>query len=280
MTRRAIAGFTLVEILIGLVLMGIVGLAITRLLTTSQRITQAQSQQVQLQSNIRTGAAMVPEELREINTLTASDIIAMTDTSIQYRAMRGMGVLCAVSASAVSVMADSFYYAYRTPQSGRDQLLVFVDNDVSISSDDVWRTAAVTGAVTTDNSCGRPTVVIPVTSLTTTGIVTGAPVRNSEIMSLELYQSGGENWLGARSVSGGETAPQPVLGPLKPHGFQLDYYTAAGAVTTSPMAVRDIQVTIRGLTPDAIHSGGMGSTVAQGQDSLVTRIRLRNVPNT
>ena len=70
MTQRR--GFTLVEVLIALVIMGIVTGAIYRLLNTNQRLSLAQAEQVSLQSNVRTGSLIVPSELRELNTVLGS----------------------------------------------------------------------------------------------------------------------------------------------------------------------------------------------------------------
>ena len=78
MTQRR--GFTLVEVLLALVIMGVVTGAIYKLLNTNQRLSVAQAEQVTLQSNVRTGSLVVPNELRELNTWTGfaarSDVLA------------------------------------------------------------------------------------------------------------------------------------------------------------------------------------------------------------
>ncbi|HEX6105720.1 MAG TPA: type II secretion system protein, partial [Gemmatimonadales bacterium] len=62
-------GFTLVEILIALVIMGLVTGALFQLLTNTQRLSRAQAEQVDLQANVRAGSLVVPNELRELNTV-------------------------------------------------------------------------------------------------------------------------------------------------------------------------------------------------------------------
>ena len=62
---RGRAGFTLVELLIGIILAGVVGLALTRMVMTTQRVSRAQAQQTDLQGSMRTGALLLPAELRE-----------------------------------------------------------------------------------------------------------------------------------------------------------------------------------------------------------------------
>jgi prepilin-type N-terminal cleavage/methylation domain-containing protein len=273
--RRRASGFTLVELLVAIVLLAVVGAALLRLVVRTQRLTQAQAEGAALQGTLRAGAVVAPAELRELDP--AADLVAMTDSTIEYRAMRGFAVLCGVSPTAVQVWADSFYSAARLPQAGRDSLLILADNDPAADSDDVWRAVPVTGAPAKDLGCGRPTLSIPVTGLDPSGIALGAPVRNTEIMSLQLYPSGGDYWLGARSVSGGETAPQPVLGPLAAGGFHLEYLDDAGAPVSTSAAVRNLRITLRGITARAVHSaGGTGQGVGRPGDSLVIRFRLSN----
>src|SRR5215207_2808084 len=97
-------GFTLVEVMIALVIMGMVTGAIYKLLNTNQRLSLAQAEQVSLQSNVRTGSLIVPSELRELNTWQGStadrnDVIDAQPDNVTYRAGRGMGFLCLSAAA-------------------------------------------------------------------------------------------------------------------------------------------------------------------------------------
>ena len=120
MTQRR--GFTLIEVLIALVIMGIVTGALYRLLNTSQRLTLAQSEQVSLQSNVRAGSLVVPSELRELNTVVGAgvgprnDILDAQLTSVQYRAMRGMGFTCQAPAAPVTVITLNSSKLDRSPR--------------------------------------------------------------------------------------------------------------------------------------------------------------------
>ena len=75
-------GFTLVEVMIALVILGIVTGAIYRLLDANRRIAVAQAEQVMLQSNVRTGSLIVPNELRELNTVATAGAGAQNDISL------------------------------------------------------------------------------------------------------------------------------------------------------------------------------------------------------
>jgi prepilin-type N-terminal cleavage/methylation domain-containing protein len=284
-TRR---GFTLVELLIALVLLSLVTASLFSLLNTTQRVSRAQSERSSLQSNVRTGAIVIPGELRQINTVTGgttdqNDIVAgaMTATSIQYRAMRGMGLVCQVPTSTeVRIFNNGAnpFMGYRNPAAPRDGLYVFVENNADKSSDDAWVRATVT-AVASGNVCpggvaGYTFTVSPAVAGLTSATI-NAPVRTWELMTLQLYQSNGEWWLGAQSNSAGE-AMQPVLGPLRSgNGLGFEYFNSAGATTADVKQVRSIRVTIRGLSDQAVVSGA-GSTNAVVGDSIVTQVVLRN----
>ena len=66
-SRSTRGGFTLVELMISLVLLGIVGAVMASMLVNMQRGSRAQSQRVTLQSNLRAGMALLPAELRELS---------------------------------------------------------------------------------------------------------------------------------------------------------------------------------------------------------------------
>jgi prepilin-type N-terminal cleavage/methylation domain-containing protein len=274
-------GFTLVEILVSLVVMVIVTGAIYKMLTSSQRLARAQAERVSLQSNVRSGALIVPAELRELNTVLGNvlntDVLTALPTDITYRAMRGIGFVCQTPTATEIRVARSSYSAYRDPAAGRDGVYIFIDGNPDIATDDVWLPLGVTG-VTAASSCGGA-IALTVTPSTTalTAVPVGTPVRIYETMQLQLYSSGGKNWLGARSVSAGETSMQPVLGPLTANGLAFEYLDAGGAATTDPTAIKSIRVTIRGVTDQNINLGdGSSGALASVQDSLVTQVVLRN----
>jgi prepilin-type N-terminal cleavage/methylation domain-containing protein len=271
-------GFTLIEMLIVMAVMGIVGIGLTRALLSSQRLTRRQSQQAFLQSNLRAGMALMPTELREINVdASGSDIIAMAPDSIRYRAMRNFGLACAVTATTVTVRnAGSF--GYRPITANQDSLLLFIENDDALMSDDAWvryRVTAVANATCPDGAAATRLTVSGAANIPTANVLIQAPVRSFEVMTLKLYESGGRSWLGARVGTSGTL--EPVLGPLHADsGVVMSYLTANGTATTVPANVRSIDIRMRGETQAAVSSGYEGLHIVE--DSLTARIRLRNAP--
>ena len=281
--KNATRGFTLVEMLIGLVLLGIVSTTIYRVLTTNQRLSRAQTEQVSLQSSVRVGALAVANELREIgiNASGGTDIIAMGANGITYRAMRSSGMACAVTLTQVTIRnTANTFFSTRNIVAGQDALLLYVEADSTISTDDTWAILPILNVGT--STCGGAAAITLTTAVpagTLANIKLDAPVRTFEIMELGVTAVGGQNWLGVRSVSGG-TAMQPALGPIAANGLDLEYYTTAGGntVTTNPALVQSIRINIRGVTDRTVRAAGQ-DPLALDTDSLAMRITLRNAPH-
>ena len=301
--RKQTRGFTLIEILMALVIFSTVAMVLTRLLITSQRTTTAQAVRASLQSNLRVGSMVVPNELRMLNQADSTDILDVSDTSITYRAMRGYYVLCEVPTSATSikvirVLPSAYSFDYRAPVVN-DGAFLFWEGDTLKISDDKWVHVAV--SATAASTCNWPppaTGTVSTTSLTLTlnpgiptgtyalsSFITGAPLRTYEITKLTLMTSGGQNWLGMCTGAAGCT-PEPVVGPLaSTNGFKILAYndvgtavTLNGATYAQRNSLRSMRITFIGVSEQAIsRSGGNTGGVEFIQDTLTTVVTLRNV---
>ncbi|MGH7703852.1 MAG: prepilin-type N-terminal cleavage/methylation domain-containing protein [Gemmatimonadales bacterium] len=285
MAPRSRQGFSLVEMLIALVLLGLVSVLLYGVLSTAQRLSRTQAQQTLMSGNMRTGELLAPYELRQINISPAgvSDIRAMGPDSITYRAMRGNGVACSITATEVRVLTST-WYAYRNPVAGRDTLLVFLEVDPNLTADDQW-VALPISSVNMSSTCGARGAIAfgtlinvltyPLTSFLPTG-VTEAPMRTFETMQLKLMSSGGQYFLGARSVSNGDALAEAV-GPLAASGFRLAFYDSTGAATTNVGRVRTVDIVVTALS-DGLVRASASSNLTTLQDSMTTSVSLRNVP--
>jgi prepilin-type N-terminal cleavage/methylation domain-containing protein len=285
-------GFTLVEVMMALVVMLIVTGGLYKLLVTTQKLSRAQAEQSSLQSNVRSGALVVPNELRELNTVTGgtvdqNDIIALNANDITYRAMRGMGIICAAPAANQirvygTASATNPFSGYRDPAAGTDGLYVFSEGPDDLHAvDDSWIRRGIT-AVSKATACPQagnpPGITLTLDAALPALPAVGMPVRTFEVMQLQLYvDAAGESYLGARSVNTAGSVMQPVLGPLTAgNGFQLAYWNANNAATGVKEDVKSITVTVRGLSDQLVNTGTGGGTMAYAHDSLATRVLLRN----
>lgn len=271
MTHR-IRGFTVVEAIVAIVLFALVGQTVLRLLTGSQRLFRSQSERAALQATLRAGALLLPGELRELGP---GDLLALAPDQLVYRAMRLTGVACRMSPTSVT-LRRRLTHAYRSLTPGRDSLLLFVEGQLSRQDDDQWLAAGVTGAASA-STCpdGGPGLALPA-AVPPVALVAAreVPVRAFEVMQLRLYASGGQYWLGSRSVSGGEAQVQPALGPLASDGLRLVFARADGTTTANPAEVTSIRFTLRGLTNGTV-SDAAGNLAVAG-DSISGNVALRN----
>jgi prepilin-type N-terminal cleavage/methylation domain-containing protein len=273
MPRRQ--GFTLVELVVAMVMALVVIGAIHRLLLDTQRLSRIQAARLDLQSNLRASALLIANELRELSGRAPAaperiDLQSITATGLTYRAPRGIGFVCDSPGAGQFRIARSTFSGYRDPQPSRDIAYLFVEGVADPPVADSWLSLPITGVSTGSCSAGEPAIGIT-TGSALTGIAPGTPLRIYETMELRLYQSDGEWWLGARSVSAGE-AIQPLAGPFAGSGgIRFEYLDRSGMPTSDPAAVKSIGAIMRGTTELPLPPAG-----ERLEEQLVLQTTLRN----
>jgi hypothetical protein len=245
--------------------------ALVHSLFLTRRTIRIQGERLLVQSGVRSAMLAVLSELRELSTEQAgsgaqNDILSIGPAGLSYRGMRGTGFTCQSSGTTQLRIQQSSFSGWRSPQAGRDSLLVLLDT--AAGAEPVWIALGLT-AVATGAPCPGN---IPAVTLTTTpfaalgGRPSGIPVRSFEPMELRAYQSDAKFWLGARSLGAGE-AIQPLFGPLTDAtGFQLTYRNRNGMLTSDRTAIRSIGVRVRGTSE-------LSSEV---EEQLTAEVALRN----
>jgi prepilin-type N-terminal cleavage/methylation domain-containing protein len=290
---RGRRGFTMIEVLVALVLLGIVSAALYRVLANNQRLYMAQTQRIDLSQNIRAASTILPAEFRELDA-SEGDITAMSATSISLRAMRWVGFACNTpplggALGSVSVIVrggapgQPLFFGSRGIDNSKDQLLIYYDGDKNSRLDDFWATGTITAAPNGQNcddgtNGQRLLVNLNLLGLGPNipgGIPLGAPVRGWEPVTYALYRAAGDtSWYVGFQPAG--QAMQPLIGPvLAGNGLQFQYYDANGAVTAIRAQVARIDVTVRARTTGAVRAGGQAAAATM-VDSVVTSVALRN----
>ena len=287
--RRARRGFTLVELLVALALLGIVSAALYRVLVNNQRLYMAQTQRIDLSQNIRAASAILPAEFRELDA-SEGDILAMSSDSLYIRAMRWLGFLCnrpdlaAINNVSLIVRGGApgtqlFFGSRQINQS--DELFIYYDGNQASRLDDFWAIglliAAPNGQNCDDGTNGQRLLanvnLLGLGPPVTGAITFGAPVRGWERVTYKLYQAGDGLWyIGFRPF--GQTM-QPLIGPVLPNGLTLQYYDVNGNVTAIRNQVARIDITVRARTTAAVRDGGQAAARV-AVDSVVTSVALRN----
>ena len=284
-------GFTLLELMISMVMLGLVGLMMARLLTSMLRVTTAQVQVAGAQGTARTGAMAIPLEFREIGFDTLPDVGTDTDLEvikanrITFRAMRGMGTTCDVSGSLDEFRIRTPLFGLRAPLI-TDTFRLFVENENNLGTDDQWVRLNVTSIDLTSDCSGDPAIrleVTPPTGVSAAEVFVGGPIRWYERMEYGPVIDGTTNrtYVGARSLNLGENTLAPMIGPLVDStGFALVYFDGDGialdpTVATNRIKVRSIGITLTGVTTAPV-SLAAGSNRARNTTTVFTRVALRN----
>jgi len=287
------AGFTLVELMIAITISGLVMGSIYKVLNGNQRFYRAQDQILDVQQNIRAVAQVLPGELRGLDP-DDGDIIAMSDTAITIRAMRGFSVLCTTPTAAdvtarQIVIKNSLTSGYRAMDATRDNVLIFREGNPQISSDDRWLHAPIAGSTSVNCADGTAGTRLTLTGMANgdslgpkatvgdQGVLSGAPLRTFEVVNYRLYDDGtGTWWLGIRTfASGAWSATSPIAGPLQANiGLAFEYRDVNQNLTATTTAVRRIRITVRGQSSQPINIPGR--VVGVFRDSIVARVALRN----
>jgi len=274
MTRR---GVTLIELLVATVLTVVLsGLALGTLRLV-QGLTQRQAERTEALASLRTAAQVLRQELTGVRAGSPPDLRLMDPTRIVYASARATAMACGAAPGLV-LLRDSTYRGLRLPSPGRDSLEFLKVMGTTVS----WSRVAVIGTPSS-GQCpdGDSALLVPIAGTMAAG--GGTPVRLFEVMELKAYRNGtGEDWLGIRSVSAGETI-QPIVGPLAraggAPGFAIRYFDAMGSPSTDPTTVARLEFTIR-VQPSALMAAGGGAhargPAGVGADSIEVVVRLPN----
>ena len=289
---RGRRGFTMIELLVALVLLGLVSAALYRVLVNNQRLYMDQTARIDLSQNIRAAGTILPAEFRELDA-SEGDIAAMSATSISIRAMRWLGFACTPPALGGVLNGTSLivrggapgqplFYGARGIDNTKDSLLIYYDGNVNSRADDFWAVASITATPNGQNCPDGQNGQRLITTINLLGlgpnvagaIPIGAPVRGFERVVYQLYQPAGDtSWYVGFQPAG--QSMQPLIGPVLTNGLTFQYYDVNGNVTAVRNQVARIDITVRARTAAAVRAGGQADR-ATVVDSVVTSVALRN----
>ena len=294
LTRR---GFSLVELLIAMVLLAIVTMGLYRALMTNQRVYQQQTQVIGLQQNMRAAAAILPQELREIDA-SDSDITAMSATSLSVRAHRWTAVMCTPPVTGLGaglglqqltnvpmvIRAQPFFGRSTGINTTSDSLFVRYEGDDGTRKDDGWVIGRPTNVVAGAAACPPLGLVPQAGQVVTvsldfkgkpnfpTSIVNGDPVIGFEPVTYALDSIGTDWYVSLTNPSG----RQPLIGPLLANGLAFAYYDSTGVVTADRYKVARVDITLRAQTAQKIRARSGSNSLVRMVDSVLTSVALRN----
>lgn len=265
MRRRR--GFTLVELLITVILLGIVGLGISRMLVSQMRFFSRATGARDARAVSRNALLLVRDEMRMIEP---RGITAATTTSITVRVPYAMGVYCAASTVAL-VPVDSLVYA-----SAVFRGYAYRDTAMNANYTYVGSTTAPTAGVAL--TCSGAPAITPLTggrvlilSPALPSLSAGAPVLLYQSITYSLAASTLMTGRTAfwRSVAGGVAEEMAV--PFQNTAIFRFYVSGA---LTSQAAVPGTLNTITGLEIVLTGQSERVSQATNSPESKSTRVSI------
>jgi prepilin-type N-terminal cleavage/methylation domain-containing protein len=269
-------GFTIIELLVGLVVGLLVMGSVVQMMIVQGRGYRKQREIIDIRETVRQATALLAGDLRQ-SGVGDSPLSAMGANSIALRSPRGMGTICAKHATLAryglwktggNILAgtDDSALVY---QLGRDKWTALKVTAVG--------TPAAMGVVACAWSGARPPDIVvefAVGAKTDTSYIkVGAPFRNFRRVEYAEYQLNSRWWFGRRV--GAAASYEQLTGPLvapSSNGLAFVYYDTLGAVTANPAAVGSVAFTLR---TESFKKTYVGNTYVYQRDSLTTKVALR-----
>jgi len=208
-------------------LLGIIGTMLTTILVRQQRFHRAVANLTDARARMRDVATIMPTDLRGIST-AGNDILAISDTSIQFRAFIGTAVLCDFSSATVieippkTLANGNILSSWINTPAPNDIAYLYDDGLLPGNADDIWAPYLITDTTSSTNSAWCPTTnAIALTAaadnaarryrftLATTGAATfppqymtpngmhikmGAPIRFAREVRYSIYPASDGQW--------------------------------------------------------------------------------------
>ena len=151
MARRR--GFTLTEMMFVLVLFGLVAGVTMRIIVRQQKFYSSTTDLMAMRNTLRDVGEAMPSDLRGISSI-GGDILAMSDSSIDFRLATGISVLCSIGATRLTAVIPPTTLSRQNgisvwlaaPTTG-DVAYVYDEGAGSVVSDDVWDQVTVAAAL-------------------------------------------------------------------------------------------------------------------------------------
>ena len=275
---RARRGFTLVEVIIVLVIFGIVGGVITRVILRQQRFYQGVNQIMTNRSQLRQAISVLPVDLRSLSSI-GDDVLAVSDSGIEIQMHVASGIMCQrnggdeITLPPLTLANGQTLTSFTQRPAFGDVMYVYNDSSAVGNGDDRWQMFEVLDVLNSTTRClgpsfvnvaldaGKTRTVLRVSSTEPNDPVTfgpisqyitvGAPVRIVRRARYALFQDTDSKWyLGFAEwdkATNSYNALAAVSGPYEPYvsgagaasGLGFRYYDNSGTEIASGAAQAD-----------------------------------------
>ena len=274
--RSARRGFTIIEMLVGMVVGMILMAGVVQLISVQGRGYRKQREVIDIRETTREAVALLSWDLRQ-SRMGNGPLASVGANSISLRSPRGMGTICAKHPTLAR---------YGLWKSG-GIIAATVDDSALVYqfARDKWQPVRIT-AVGTPAAMGVPACAWPgarppdvvvefavASKADTAFIKVGSPFRNFRRVQYAEFQQNSRWWLGRKfgAAPSYELLTGPLIAPAS-GGLAFAYYDSLGAVTADPTAVRVVAFTLR---TESYKQTYIGNGFNFQRDSLTTKVVLR-----
>ncbi len=301
---HAHSGFTLIELAVVLVILGVVGSAIGVTLLRQQRFYRGATELLSAREGVRDAIELLSTDIRGMSTADTARLLA--DSALEIFASIGSSVVCQIAGPEIGLPGmvptpGNTLTAFSTEPDTGDLVLFYRD---SIEAGSQWerhriagfssRSLAATCPASTgftravDLAAGVRGFLVTLTTPLSSHVALGAPARFIRRGRYSLYRAGdGDSYLGYRRCNAmGPSdcgAIQPLSGPYRAYsrsagstGLLFEYYDALGArlgTGSSPLALARVDITARAESRQPLSIEGRGSTPS---DAAMVAVAVRN----
>lgn len=297
LTASGRRGYTLVELLVAVSILGIMGSMVAQLMMSQQRFFQRMSEQTSARRDLRAALGTLPTEMRGVSS-AGGDISSFGASSLAFRSTIGTSFVCERSSNTtidvppVNTARTTTSNWVTTPAVG--DTVYALRHDSSGVAGDYWSAHRITGVSASAGLCltspytdialdaGKARFRFTVTPNLPDSVATGSALRFTRSARYELAaQSSGKWYLQRQELQNGAWSTPVVLsGPyMEPRsggssGFALAYFDSTGAAVSvggSSRRIARIDVALRTV-------GQAGSDPRAGGvvDSVKLGVALRN----
>ena len=313
--RSGRRGFTLIEIMIAVTLLGIIGSILTAVLVRQQRFHRAVAQVTDARARMRDIATILPTDLRSIST-AGGDILAISDTSIQFRAFVGSAIVCNYASTTIidlppqELASGNVLASWINPPQPNDYAYLYDSGVEAGNADDTWKVVQITDTASAADASWCPTSrgfaaaadagnlryrITVSEALAPARIEIGAPIRFAREVRYSVYLASDAQWyVGFQSCTpvvgtnnpGACGAREVLAGPVKPgtgdiatSGLYFLFRRRNGARVTALAAtdtISSVEVGIRTTAGSLLGATSNKAASEQGGDSLHFTVGISN----
>ena len=275
-------GFSLVELLVAIVIASGMAIAAANTRFFLEGRLRGRLERAGAAATLRTASTLLRAELESLGSdaISGGDLVAVSGTSLTYRAHRGGGAICRIAPDSVLIEpARLGRWRTRDPIAGRDSLMVY--RPAGVGRPEGWVPVALLGGpapAMCPDGAGADLYFTSLDSvaIAAAGLPTASIGRWFETAALTGYASSVGWQLGYTGLSASASI-QPVAGPLAGRaGFRPTINDRLGFPAGTLADGAEFEVSLVAVARRDIAVGSGRSL--PGADSLRLLVRLENQP--